>query len=724
MFSPDDFFTILQFYDDNKDVIGSDTSTSDDLVYNDETSHIDTSVIQTAVDNKIKTTNLFKNVFDQVAFNSDDYNRLRRLLIDWHATNRTFIELSGNSSDPFSMTLELLHEAIRSFGFDYSTLISDKTTRALFLLSLVDLYKKKGSPQALVDALKFFGFSNVGLYEWWLVRIGDNIFFEGRLLDTGDQLDSYPRRRLVSWERFTEIEDPHWYYEESQVVNIDLDPNTFIGLPSITPYFSLSSALDFGAINSAYAVLARLLSDQYDNFLTTENQPPQDQLIDSGGFRVSLLALHLGILYAYWNYSGWIKYQSLYSYVSREFNIVPEEDYVPFIYSTPYAYEKLLYWLSVREDEFGNHQPLDIFAFNNPNALQPFTGTPFAPFPVQMEYYTATNAPDLSGGIDDTNLDYDISVLNHDDGVWFPELNNLPFFTVLLRYIHVNTENITNYDKNVLEIIQYPQETATAADEYNAAVATRPTTRAELKQNWTNYKTNFTRPERLNYTLNQIDPGRILQGIPPVNTVGDLPTTANIGDSILVRSNPSGDPAVYEWTGVSWIEVPEGLNSKNLGLDNDFKEWIDSQVTTPDDYIDVVSNLLSELDIFVSTYIVRTQIRLARILLGVDIITELDPVIDFFKPKRARFFAYDIIYLLDQPLEHTIVIEDEMELGAITLEVPESGPETVRGRIPEDYDEYSLAHDDQNIFDDITIEVYEDDGFGNLVLVSEDDWLP
>ena len=447
MFNHNDFFTILQFFYDNKDVIGSSDGNSQ-IIYTRQTQYIDKTIIQTAIQSKLKAIEFFKNVIDIPCHNNPDFNKLRMFILDLHATTMTFITISKNSTNPFSLSNELLHECLRSFGFEKSNLISDKYTKALFLLSLTYLYKIKGTPKCLSEVLKFFGFSNTGIYEWWLTRIGDDLYFEGRLIDLQEEfLDKFPRTRYLNWETFEEINDPHWNLSKNDIIAIDKQPDAVIGLPSITPYFSLSTLTETDAWDAIYTTLSRLLYDQWINFQTTENQPPNDLLIDIAETRTSLLSLYLGTLYSYYEYNDYVKYTHLHNFITREFEITPETDYIPFIFSTPYSYEKLLYWCSIRKDESGNQQPLDLKIENISNGIIPFNGIPYTKHENDYELFPDNFNIDLSGNNSDYFLNYDASTYLHDNQVFFPYLNNYSYFPTTTKYLNSNSENIKESKK-------------------------------------------------------------------------------------------------------------------------------------------------------------------------------------------------------------------------------------------------------------------------------------
>jgi len=723
----DDLFTLIQFYDDNKDVIGTDTPpTSNVIVYSTTTKMIDPVIIQTAIESKQTALGYFQNVLDVPAYNTNDYNRLRRFFIDWYSANKTLIKINSASTNAYSMSSALLDEIIKGFGFNYSYLIQDTTTKAAFLLSLVNLYKIKGTPICLSDALKFFGYTNTAIYEWWIVRKSQQIYFEGRLTDTEESfLTQFPSQRFMSWSSFQDVNDGHWYYTEAQLLALDTSPTRYIGLPSLSPYFTLSNLQTFDNIDSLDVIISRMLSDQWTNFKTTAGQPPKDILVQSGQFYLSILELYLGILYSYWKYNDWMKYSALYLFIANEFALTPETDYLPFVYSEPYAYEKLLYWCSIRTNSLGVKQPLDIKDANpnNPDMLHPISGIGFNPYPPQMELWNSLNQPDLSSGFSDSSFNYDKSVIDYDGSIFYPVLNNLPQFDPSSKYLHDNKSDFPNYNDNFDHIPGFLSGLQSQMDDFTTLITTRPTSRQDAKDKLDLYNQNYARLQTFNFILNQLDPQRILGGIPPVATIADLSNIPTIqGTTVLVRNSPTG-PQVYIYTGSDWQVMTNGFTEGKLGLNPTLLTWIDNQtVGNKSNYISVVNNLMSDLDIFISTYLKQTKVKLNVLLLGIDEVTQLDPIVNFFKPEKSRLLAFEILFNFNQALENSINLDDTGDADSVNLTLPEEMPETLRGGYPENYDTYTNGYDANEVFDNVDIFVYQDDGFGGTVLVPQSQW--
>ena len=202
-----------------------DPNTTSDL-----TTDIDLSIVNLAINTRNETKILFKNIIDQIAFNTNDYNKLRKFIIDWYSAIRVFLKLQRASTDAFTMTEDLLDVALKSFGFDKPEMIYQKYVKAGLLLSLVDIYKKKGSPNSIVEILNFIGINDVAIYEWWLYRerLGEgqsgDLYLTGKRASNNesDELEKMLKtHRFLSYDEFKNMFDPHWYYTEDQIKTID-----------------------------------------------------------------------------------------------------------------------------------------------------------------------------------------------------------------------------------------------------------------------------------------------------------------------------------------------------------------------------------------------------------------------------------------------------------------------------------------------------------------------
>ncbi len=247
---------------------------------------------------RIKADRLFANVLDQIPFNTDDYVRLRNFLRDLYAAHRTIASIGSTVSDPRSLTNEHLDELFRSFGFNYSAQLKQPTTntplesKINFFLDLVNLYKIKGTPQALVNVLQFYGISDLDIYSFWL-KLNES----GELIFSGDAVAGTtvnPSPITLEYDLLTKT-DPHWLYTESQILQLNRTNN--INLPSKTPYFGVQPVAALGAETS---ILVRKVQDQYDSYQATSTLPTADAEISVLGANYSLLELYLSIIYTFY----------------------------------------------------------------------------------------------------------------------------------------------------------------------------------------------------------------------------------------------------------------------------------------------------------------------------------------------------------------------------------------------------------------------------------------
>ena len=134
-----------------------------------------------AQNEKTTAERLFGTIIDQPAFNSQDYQRLRSFLRDLYAAHRSVTSFQANISDVYQMPNDQLDDLFQSFGYDLSSSLKNATNneaplnKVNFFLDLVNLYKIKGTPQAVVDVLQYYGIVDVDLYESTM-DVMDNLF--------------------------------------------------------------------------------------------------------------------------------------------------------------------------------------------------------------------------------------------------------------------------------------------------------------------------------------------------------------------------------------------------------------------------------------------------------------------------------------------------------------------------------------------------------------------
>jgi hypothetical protein len=243
-----------------------------------------------------KVDTFFENVIDQLAFNTDDWRRLREFYIDIYSAHRAISTQSSQISDVSNLSNDELDELFRSFGYPESPILRDYDnnplpTKIALFLSLVDLYKIKGTPRSILEALQFYGITKLDIFEFWLQKEDRNsIFFRGDVI-TGTSLN--PDSINLSFDLLTQG-DPHWLLTEQQI--LQLDRTNDINLPSKSPYFAVVPIVEFG---SETPMFIRTVHDQYESYKNTGNLPPQNAELRILGEVVSFLELYLSCVYEF-----------------------------------------------------------------------------------------------------------------------------------------------------------------------------------------------------------------------------------------------------------------------------------------------------------------------------------------------------------------------------------------------------------------------------------------
>jgi hypothetical protein len=277
------------------------------------TTDLTTAVKSTAQNEKATAKKFMDLVVDQYAYNSPDWERLKNFITDWYATHRTVTSFQANISDVYQMPNDQLDELFRSFGYNYSTILKDSITNEApqakinFFLDLVNLYKRKGTPQALVDVLQYYGISEVDLYELQLQyedRVSKNssdIIFKGKISAGTSVNDNFPI--YLNFDFLTEA-DPHWLQTEAQIKA--LVQQNIINFPSTSPYFAVKPLFDEESIDAATGILSNRVQAQHEVW-DTAGQPdegliailPQNAVMSIIGETVSMLTLYLSTIYTF-----------------------------------------------------------------------------------------------------------------------------------------------------------------------------------------------------------------------------------------------------------------------------------------------------------------------------------------------------------------------------------------------------------------------------------------
>ena len=264
---------------------------------------VDTSIsgVTNAVDaiakaERTRSEDLFNTVIDQSSFETDDYNRIRKFFIDLYSTHKTISTTGASASDPNSLPNTHLDELFRSFGYQYSVQLKDFDENPLpgkvaFFLDLVNLYKRKGTPQSLIDVLQYYGVTELDIYEFMLKFDNKNrLIFEGTAI-AGTSED--PIDLKFFWPELTRL-DPHWLLTEQQIRQ--LNANNINNLPSKTPYIGIQPIAD--ADGPEISILSRLVQDEFDVW-NGGGTLEDNAAITILGENHSLLELYLSCIYTF-----------------------------------------------------------------------------------------------------------------------------------------------------------------------------------------------------------------------------------------------------------------------------------------------------------------------------------------------------------------------------------------------------------------------------------------
>jgi hypothetical protein len=202
----------------------------------------------------------FESIIDQQAHFSTDHKRLRQLIIDWYASHRTMVSSMRKSIDAYYLSNEELDELIKSFGFPYPNKIISKDAKVGFLYSLISYQKRKGTPWAFSEGLNHFGLMNTVVSEWWIHRNHETgeFYFKSQPV--------YPRKYkndsdYILVKTLDQIQDPFWFQTQE---NLQLAwSNSSIKVPSITPFISVHSTLDYNRLIPGIAILQRWVDETY-----------------------------------------------------------------------------------------------------------------------------------------------------------------------------------------------------------------------------------------------------------------------------------------------------------------------------------------------------------------------------------------------------------------------------------------------------------------------------
>jgi hypothetical protein len=259
----------------------------------------------TAIDVKEKTELLFDKTIDQFAHSSNDYARVKNLLVDWYSSLKTIGTQQRNITDVYSHTDEYISELILSFGFNYVPEYLTLDEKIELFLSLVELYEIKGTPESIDRLMRGFG-TYVTIHEYWLEKHSyiNTLRFRGY-----DITQDSKQAGGVVYDYDTVVDkDPSWFYRTPDDILQLLEDNK-ISLPLKTRYFSINPGSYIEKLKIIAMLLQTKLQIDYqwylDNSYTMPPEPiaPIDKRISmpifGSDYKSTFFELYLGFCYLF-----------------------------------------------------------------------------------------------------------------------------------------------------------------------------------------------------------------------------------------------------------------------------------------------------------------------------------------------------------------------------------------------------------------------------------------
>ena len=294
MITINDFFTQLNYLRENR----SDYPTD-----------IDPRIIDRLIGVNKNAYLFFEETIDIPAFDKNKYKdmgNLRKFLIDWHSTHSSIIKEQLQLSDAYSMSESDLNELFYCFGFDIGESIRKLPyqNKLQFIYNLIDLYKIKGTPDALFNVLRFFNVPAVDVCEYWLEKNQyGRLVFKERIIKTANIKKSVFDRK-VPFESVV-MSDPHWLYRNEDNL-LQLVDDHKIALPSKTPYYSIRPTIPIDAVMTPVTAFLQRLA--YDHYYNPEEDVQNISL--SNGIQCSYLELYCACVYAFQLYGVYHEFKT------------------------------------------------------------------------------------------------------------------------------------------------------------------------------------------------------------------------------------------------------------------------------------------------------------------------------------------------------------------------------------------------------------------------------
>ena len=337
----------------------------------------DLPVINAALQSREKSWKYFSKVLvpGSYAYNTPDVDLFRQMTLEWSASIRTCKDLLIRDTNAFNLDDDDVDEAIKGFGIDFFNqhTLENTIQRQLFLLALCDLYKIKGSPESITKALSYAYVKNAVVREYWIERDPDlykNLRVKGVAVGRDEQRFNtdtlqyefignplHYTNTYLTWQNFssmlTNIGEPHWWYKTQEIIDLDFAYETYLKLPSLTPYFGIDFYPNIERYNILIAILEKIMSDQMNSILSGNKDLLPQELGVSGynqdlserdlwitGYDqpLTIVESFLAFAYSQIRYDEYLQYTNLLDFLKGHGVIVNET------YKYPWAYQELIYW--------------------------------------------------------------------------------------------------------------------------------------------------------------------------------------------------------------------------------------------------------------------------------------------------------------------------------------------------------------------------------------------
>ena len=226
---------------------------------------IDINLANIAYDQVQKTDTFFNNIIDQQTFFSNDHKKMRKFIMDWYSTHRSFATKAASLNNIYTLSSDELNELIKSLGFPYPQEIYTISNKIAFALALIEWYKQKGSPFVMQAALEAFGLSDIVISEWWIRHdpLFDNYYAQSQPVVPIARRNDNSYILTKTYSDFIS-NNPYWQLTESELNRIYKDSSTLITLPSLTSVISIQSNSNLTDLLAGFSVAQRKVQETYE----------------------------------------------------------------------------------------------------------------------------------------------------------------------------------------------------------------------------------------------------------------------------------------------------------------------------------------------------------------------------------------------------------------------------------------------------------------------------